>query len=402
IRPALQASKLQPLKVFRGQHEVKLSSRRLQKLTSKFPTTVGLSIRSSLRKPMRIGFTFFAVGISMLLFGSMLFMMNSMEENIIGGLEDKQTWDLQANIPTDGDDSIVQWAEERDSNYELLLNYPLGLVNDNREIMSFGLDNFSTVDQPNSMIIVDLLEGRIPEINKSIPEVLIDQGTSEFLDWDVGQTVKIEVGFESNNVRIVGITSGEISRTMYFHRLDLVQMVEIESTSVLIEFRENNSIEGLAEISTGYTLKQESLDTFDKLLEQQQQVFYAIEFLGIIIAVAVLFNTLLMNLAERDTELATLRVLGAPMNKIGKMMFWEHLGIGLIGGILGSLFAYFGTVLLISSMVQWAFYFTISPDLFSIFIITGVIVGISVALTPIGMHRIKKLDLIEKVKDLSN
>jgi len=84
------------------------------------------------------------------------------------------------------------------------------------------------------------------------------------------------------------------------------------------------------------------------------------------------------------------------------MMFWEHLGIGLIGGILGSLFAYFGTVLLISSMVQWEFYFTISPNLFSIFIITGVIIGISVALTPIGMHRIKKLDLIEKVKDLSN
>ena len=402
IRPALQASKLQPLKVFRGQHEVKLSSRRLQKLTSKLPTTVGLSIRSSLRKPMRIGFTFFAVGISMLLFGSMLFMMNSMEQNIIGGLEDKQTWDLQANVPTDGDDLIVQWAENKNSNYELLLNYPLGLVDDNREIMSFGLDNFSTIDDPNSMIIVDLLEGRIPVINQNYPEVLIDQGTSEFLDWDIGQTVKVEVGFNSKDVKIVGITGGEISRTMYFHRLDLVQMVEIESTSVLIEFNENISLEGLAEISTGYTLKQESLDTFDKLLEQQQQVFYAIEFLGIIIAVAVLFNTLLMNLAERDTELATLRVLGAPMNKIGKMMFWEHLGIGLIGGILGSLFAYFGTVLLISSMVQWAFYFTISPNLFSIFIITGVIIGISVALTPIGMHRIKKLDLIEKVKDLSN
>jgi len=363
---------------------------------------VGLSIRSSLRKPMRIGFTFFAVGISMLLFGSMLFMMNSMEENIIGGLEDKQTWDLQANVPTDGDDLIVQWAENKNSNYELLLNYPLGIVDDNREIMSFGLDNFSTIDDPNSMIIVDLLEGRIPVINQNYPEVLIDQGTSEFLDWDIGQTVKVEVGFNSKVVKIVGITGGEISRTMYFHRLDLVQMVEIESTSVLIEFNENISLEGLAEISTGYTLKQESLDTFDKLLEQQQQVFYAIEFLGIIIAVAVLFNTLLMNLAERDTELATLRVLGAPMNKIGKMMFWEHLGIGLIGGILGSLFAYFGTVLLISSMVQWAFYFTISPNLFSIFIITGVIIGISVALTPIGMHRIKKLDLIEKVKDLSN
>ena len=109
-----------------------------------------------------------------------------------------------------------------------------------------------------------------------------------------------------------------------------------------------------------------------------------------------------MNLAERDTELATLRVLGAPMSKLGKMMLWEHLGIGLIGGILGALFAYFGTVLLISSQVQWAFYFTIEPQFAATMTIVGVIAGISIALTPIGMWRIKKMNLVDKVKDLSN
>jgi len=402
IRPAWQASNLQPLKIFRGQHEIKVSSRRMQRLTANLPTTLGLSIRSTLRKPMRIGFTFFAVGISMLLFGSMLFMMNSMEENIIGGLEEKQTWDLQAYIPNGGEENLVQWAEESGSEHELLLNYPLGLIDDNREMLGFGIDHFSTIKDPSSMILVDLYEGDLPQKNQIIPEVLIDQGTSKFLDWNIGDVVSIEVGFNDYEVNIVGITEGEITRTMYFHRADLTQLVEVESTSILIQFGTNNSLDGLAEISTGYVLKQDSLDTFDKLLEQQQQVFYAIEFLGIIIAIAVLFNTLLMNLAERDTELATLRVLGAPMNKIGKMMFWEHLSIGLIGGILGSLFAYFGTVLLISSMVQWAFYFTISPDMNSIMIITFVIVSISVALTPIGMQRIKKMDLVEKVKDLSN
>ena len=72
IRPAWQAAHLQPLEVLRGQHEVRLSSRRIQKWTSKLPATVGLTIRSSIRKPVRLAFTFFAVGISMLIFGSML------------------------------------------------------------------------------------------------------------------------------------------------------------------------------------------------------------------------------------------------------------------------------------------------------------------------------------------
>ena len=106
-------------------------------------------------------------------------------------------------------------------------------------------------------------------------------------------------------------------------------------------------------------MKEDAINTFESLLEQQQQFVQSIQFLGIVIAIAVLFNTLLMNLAERDSELATLRVLGAPMSKLGTMMFWEHLAIGLIGGILGAVFAYFGTVLLIGSQVQWAFYITI-------------------------------------------
>ena len=75
IRPAWQAAHMQPLEVLRGQHEVRLSSRRIQRWTAKMPATVGLTIRSSIRKPVRLAFTFFAVGISMLLFGSMLLMM---------------------------------------------------------------------------------------------------------------------------------------------------------------------------------------------------------------------------------------------------------------------------------------------------------------------------------------
>ena len=401
IRPAWQASRLQPLKVFRGQHEVKVSSRKLQRLTSKLPATVGLSIRSSLRKPMRVGFTFFAVGISMLLFGAMLFMMNSMEDSLLGNIKDKQSWDVQASAPIGGEDAVIEWVENKEGKYELLINFPIGLVDDNRELMAYGLDDFSTLDDKSSMIAVELYDGKLPSSNNGITQVLIDQGTSEFLGWDSGDEVSIMVGNTIHNVEVTGVTKGEVSRTIYFHRADLSELTGIESTSLLIQFSDDSSLDGLSNITVGYSLKSDSIKTFESLLEQQQQFIASVQFLGIIIAVAVLFNTLLMNLAERDTELATLRVLGAPMKKIGKMMFWEHLGIGLIGGILGAIFAFFGTVLLIQSQVQWAFYFTIEPQFAATFTIVGIIVGISVALTPVGMWRIRKMDLVDKVKDLS-
>ena len=136
-------------------------------------------------------------------------------------------------------------------------------------------------------------------------------------------------------------------------------------------------------------------------MEQQEGIFLAIQGLGILIAVAVLFNTLVMNLAERDTELATLRVLGASNNRLGLMLFGEHLGIGLIGGVLGCVFSILGTKLMMSTFVSWTAYFTVAPSNDSIFILIGIVVFISISMTPFGMWRIKKMDLVEKVKDLS-
>ena len=124
-------------------------------------------------------------------------------------------------------------------------------------------------------------------------------------------------------------------------------------------------------------------------------------FLGILIAIVVLFNTLIINLSERDREIATLRVLGAPMNRLGWMMFGEHLAIGLIGGILAFVFTLVGTQAMVSSFVQWSFYMTVSADPVVAMQLIGIVVFISVILTPYGMRRIRKMDLVEKVKDLS-
>ena len=148
-------------------------------------------------------------------------------------------------------------------------------------------------------------------------------------------------------------------------------------------------------------MREETLDSFETLMDQQQGIFLAIEGLGILIAVAVLFNTLVMNLAERDRELATLRVLGASNNRLGVMLFGEHLGIGLIGGVLGCIFSVMGTQFMMASFVTWSAYFTVAPSNDSIFILVGIVVFISISLTPFGMWRIKRMDLVEKVKDLS-
>lgn len=402
IRPAWQAAQMQPLEIFRGQHSIRLSSRTIQRLTSWMPATISLTIRSSLRKPMRLAFTFLAVGLSMLIFGSMLLMMESMDDLVIGGIEERQKWDAWVYVPPSGEGVVVDWAINNQADYELLLQFPATPQGDSKKLMTTGLDSFSTTDN-GAMQILILTDGQLPDRSTPIPQVLIDEGTSHFMNWNVGDVKTIEFGPKEVEVEISGITQGEISRTMYFHRSVLASILDFEATSVLLTLPDGVEIGNeLGGNTLGVTNKADIVKSFKTLMDVQKQFYVAIEALGILIALAVLFNTLLMNLAERDTELATLRVLGAPIKSIGKMMLGEHLAIGLVGGVLSAALSVLGTKLLISAMVQWSFYFTVQTNWSVFALIVGVVVAISVSLTPLGMWRVQKMDIVECVKDLSN
>ena len=47
----------------------------------------------------------------MLLFGAMLFMMNSMKIVYLE-VEDKQSWDVQASAPIGGEDAVIEWLKK--------------------------------------------------------------------------------------------------------------------------------------------------------------------------------------------------------------------------------------------------------------------------------------------------
>ena len=157
----------------------------------------------------------------------------------------------------------------------------------------------------------------------------------------------------------------------------------------------------LAEISMGVVERQTLINGMNTLLDQQTQFFQAMMYLGLMFTVAVMFNTMIMNVAERDFELATLRVLGASTRSLGFMLLFESLLIGIIGGLVGVAFACGGAVGLAASFSSWQFFVAIVvvPSV-AYQLMVGVIV-IAVAMTPIGIWRLRRMDLVEKVKDLS-
>ena len=399
--PAWKASRLDPLAVLSGQSEMRVGSNLLRKLTSWMPTTLGLSIRSSMRKPIRLTMTFVAVGISLMLFGSIQMMSAGLQDTMVGGLEDDQTWDAQVYIMPDGEQPVVDWAENNAVNYEMLIEMPLGSVADADEIERtftlVGLDSFET-----GMRAVSLLEGNTPTANTTIPQVMMDEGSMVFLGWSIGERQTVSLNGAQTEVEIVATSSAELARTMYFLREDLSGILGVNATSIYLELPQGVEVDSaLGEASMGIVERQTLLNGINSLLDQQTQIFQTMMYLGLLFTVVVMFNTMIMNVAERDFELATLRVLGASTRSLGAMLLFESLLIGIIGGIVGVLFAYGGAVGLAASFSSWQFFVpvTIVPSV-AWQLMSGVIL-IAVAMTPFGVWRLRRMDLVEKVKDLS-
>ena len=401
IFPALKASRLDPLEVLSGQNEMRVGSKTLKKLTSWMPTTLGLSVRSSVRKPIRLTMTFVAVGISLMLFGSIQMMSAGIEDTLVGGIEDDQRWDAQVYVGTDGEFAVLDWAENYSAEAELLIEMPVGSVTDPDEIERIftviGLDTYS-----QGMRSVNLLEGNKPTLEGDIPQVMMDEGSLIFLNWEVNDIQTVTVNGVSQEVEIVGSTRGEFIRTMYFLRTDLTQITGVNATSVYLSLPEGVEVNTeLGEISVGIVERQSLIDGIESLIEQQTQIFQAIMYLGLLFTIAVMLNTMIMNVAERDFELATLRVLGASTKRLGGMLLFESLLIGIIGGIVGVAFAYGGAIGLAASFSSWQFYVPIVVVPSVAYQLMGGVIIIAIAMTPIGIWRLRRMDLVEKVKDLS-
>ena len=403
VYPAFKATTIEPLEVLGGNSEIRVGSELLRYMTSWMPTLLGLSLRSSLRKPLRLWMTFLAIGISLMLAGSIQMMSVGLTDTIVDGLKDGQTWDAQVYVQPDSEGSVIDWAVENGASYEVIIEAPMGALTDSSDLQrTFILVGLGGFNDGESMRETNLIEGLNPIQGLSLVQVLMDEGSLKMSGWSVGEKRTISISGNDVEVEIVGSVRGEFARTMFFFQTDLAEIMGINATSVYLDLPEGIEVnEELGEISSGVQERKTMIRGIEVLLEQQTQAFTAIMGLGVLFTLAVMFNTMIMNIAERDFELATLRVLGASTKSLTVMLLFESILIGIIGGLFGVLFAFGGAVALAASFSTWQFYFPVVLIPSVAYQLMAIVLVIAVAMVPIGIWRLRNMDLVEKVKDLS-
>ena len=401
--PAWKATRIEPLAILGGQSEIRVGSNLLKRLTGWMPTMLGLSIRSSVRKPIRLGLTFLAVGISLMLAGSIQMMTVGLTDSIVGGLEEDQTWDIQVYVQPGGEEDVIQWAVDNNADWEEIIEMPIGILEDNDGMKrTFTLVALEGYGEGESMKNVEIIEGNSPENIEGEIQVMMDEGSLIMNGWSVGESHQIQIAGTEIDVIVTGSIRGEVARTMFFLQPDLSSIVGMNATSVYLNLPEGVDVDdSLGMMSSGIVDRQSLLAGIQTLLEQQTQILTAVMGLGVLFTLAVMFNTMVMNIAERDFELATLRVLGASTMGIATMLTFESLLIGFIGGLVGVAFAFGGAVGMASSFSTWTFYFPVILVPSVALELMSIVIVIALAMVPIGIWRIRRMDLVEKVKDLS-
>ena len=393
IRPAIKAAKMMPLEVMSQQSEVK-GRRWLNRITKGLPVSIALGIRSTFRRPGRLALTLIALSLSMVILGGTMLMMSSFEQIFQQTMYESENWDKEVIASEENLPGVESWAQQNAEAHEKFMTFTASLIDQERTFAVSGLEVISEFD--DAMHSQILIEGKLPAKGANPPQVLIDEGMSEILGWKVGEEVEFEL-FGTQKVQVSGVNR-ELSRVMTFNFDDLKSLSGMNATGIRLELADEKQVDDeLEAISIMIMDSKDRQQGFEQMMEQQDAAMMTFYVIGVAIAVSILFNTLMMNLAERDTELATLRVFGASRWSLAWILTVEHLLIGLIGGIAGMLSSVIMAEVLVSTFSTWSFHLPLVIDWFVSLQIIAFVFVIALLTTPVGMWRISRMNLIEVV-----
>ena len=393
IRPAWKAARLQPLDIL-GQGSDKKPNRILTKITSALPPGIGLGLRSTFRKPARLLATLLALSLAMVILGGNMMFVAGFTGAFSEATDAQENWEYQIAAFPSGLENITAWAEENTTAFELTLVAQASITGTTKAIDLKGNDVLS--EQDDALHRLNLLDGNLPQAGQSPVEGILDEGSAALEGYSVGDTISIEFEGEEHSIKIVGIAR-ELSRSVYMHRADVEPIVGQEANGALLITKDGVDIEDIRFSTVSIVEKETMVATFEELIEQQKAVMQSIYVLGALMAIAILFNTLLINLSERDAELATLRVLGASRSRLAIILTVEHMFIGLVGGLAGALASvgFYTGVANVSS--TWVFHIPVVIDYTVFSQIIGFVLFAALLTTPVGVYRIGRMNLLEVV-----
>ena len=241
------------------------------------------------------------------------------------------------------------------------------------------------------------------DINTSGGKVFISSSTANQLGAVAGDTIKLSIANNMYEVTVTDICNTAVTQGIFltsdefdaeYHVLSYWINVDENKPEYINEINALNGTSG-----AGYT--NDILDKVENAVSSISTMSTTLMIFAILLSVVVLFNLALLNVKERERDIATLKVLGFTDFQISKSLLYETMILVIIATILGLLLGFPVLYLVMSnnSVEAMAFMYFIKPVSYvlsaCISVVTAFIINFAFC---IHLRKINMLDSLKSVE----
>lgn len=337
--------KLQPAEAMRPSFPIFVSKSWIEKIPGiwRIFTVQGrMAIRNLIRNKRRSFFTYVGIVFTFSLMAA-FFSMGSMAETMIMDQFTKvQKQDVKLSfyqpLPLPEIVRELQHLEEGKL-VEPLLEVPVSLryLNHKEDSVAIGVRENSTL-----YTIFDKYGNQL-----EVPEsgIMLSEQIADKLNVQIGDVLQLENSFNSDEklyITIEKIIPQYLGANVYMNQETLLNELKQGemATSVLIAIDQKGVAELKAKYSTSKYVssienRQETIDRYNQLMGLTAYMLSAMAIIAIITGFAIVYNSSIISLAERERELASLRVIGMNTKEVMAVISVEQWLIGMAGMITG-------------------------------------------------------------------
>lgn len=407
---AIKAARIHPAESMRPEspkfaHRIWLE--RFPALWLRLSFTGKMIFRNMSRNAFRAGLNAFGVAVSTGLLIMGFFTIDSMTFGMKFQFEDVQREDVKVGFQTEhGKDTFYDMTRfDYVRHAEPLLEYPFEIrsVWRKKDVVVIGLPRNAELQR---MMTFSGQETPLPEHG-----IILSDRLADTLHVRPGDrlTLKPLMGriTREKQVTVSRITEQFLGNSCYMNLTELSRMLDepfvmnavllrIEAGKEAALKKKLKDVAGVA--SVGF--RKDAYESLTKTLVESMRIMNVtlLIFAGVI-AFSIIYNVTSVALAERQRELASLRVLGLTTGEVGSILYRENMLMGVLGVILGIPFGLFLCRLLVklydNDLYRLPFHISERSLIVSVLCTLGFVLLANLAVR----RRIYRLDLVEVLKE---
>ncbi|MFZ0547248.1 MAG: FtsX-like permease family protein [Candidatus Promineifilaceae bacterium] len=409
LGPARASAKLEPAEAMRLDPSVALVNGRISIIERliRLPLSLRLPLRNVLRMRRRSLTTGLGVIFTFMLILMVTGMYESMNRYLQRNFVDIEQWDMTAVFGSPQTqatlDEIRSWDGVKDAepNIQIPATVKSGSQEESILLVAFSPEqHLHQLQLPGGTTVSDALaEGHI----------VLTEGLADQLDLKIGDTISLDTSFGQKDLTISSLTDELVSSTAYVSLDEILSLSPLPGTffnGLYLTVNPDSAktikdqlyhLPNAASVQLKTDIRQD--------LEDILGLFYIL--MGVmlvfvlIMAFALLFNAMTVNVLERERELATMRSIGTGRMTIARQITLESVVLWLLALIPG---------LILGTLVAAEMGKAISAELFTMkitiapanYILTslGILLTMIVAALP-AVRRVNRLNLAEATKVLT-